>query len=102
MRLVHMIATTVLLTALPWDQAGRALVVIGVLPLVATVGIGNPASKPKADPGLVILGGDMPSLALLRRTEPALRMRRPAVTIDTQIRWRQAAEARRRRRDILP
>ena len=35
------------------------------------------------------------SLRLLRRTVPALRMRRPAAVVDVQVRWRHAAETRR-------
>lgn len=35
------------------------------------------------------------SLGLLRRTVPALRMRRPAAVVDAQVRWRSAAETRR-------
>jgi len=95
-----MIATAVPLMAAPWGHTGPALVVIVALPLVAKTALSSPRRAPEADPVVVVLGGDRASLTLLRRTEPALRMRRPAVAIDAQIRWRQAAEARRWRRDI--
>jgi hypothetical protein len=42
-----------------------------------------------------------PSLALLRRTVPALRMRRPVRVVEAQTRWRQAAETRRRFREMV-
>ena len=45
------------------------------------------------------LGGDTASLALLRRTVPELRMRRPFGTVEAQVRWRQTAQSHRRRRE---
>src|SRR5665213_3686158 len=45
-------------------------------------------------------GKDARTLALLRRTVPELRMRRPAATVEAQVRWRAAAEARRQFRVI--
>jgi hypothetical protein len=44
---------------------------------------------------------DIAALPLYRRTLPELRMRRPAVTIEAQIRWRQQAEQHRRLREML-
>jgi len=45
-----------------------------------------------------VLDSDMP-MHLLRRTEPALRSRRPTGVVEMQVRWRQAAEAHRRTRE---
>jgi hypothetical protein len=49
-----------------------------------------------AMPVIVIDGGA--AVQLLRRTEPQLRARRPFGVVEQQVRWRQAAEAYRRRR----
>jgi len=50
---------------------------------------------------VVPLGGDTASLALLRRTVPELRMRRPFGTVEAQVRWREAAQSHRRRRELF-
>jgi hypothetical protein len=52
-------------------------------------------ARPAAPVSVVAISGDETNLALLRRTVPALRSRRPTATIEAQERWRHAAGLRR-------
>jgi hypothetical protein len=56
------------------------------------------ARRKTADNSIVMFEGNMP-MHLLRRTEPALRSRRPVGVVEMQVRWRHAAEAHRRSRE---
>jgi hypothetical protein len=49
---------------------------------------------------VVSIAGDEVSLALLRRTVPALRSRRPEAAVEAQVRWRQAGKLRRKLRVV--
>jgi hypothetical protein len=101
LRLACLIAAIILLLIMPWGQASVMLVLFVAADLGAAALMLQSSREPAAS--VVAFDGDMASLALLRRTVPELRMRRPAGAIDAQIRWRQAAEAaQRRRRDIVP
>lgn len=96
LRQAYLLAAVILLLVMPWGHASVVLV------LFVAADLGAAALMLRSEPapaglGVVALGGDIASLDLLRRTVPELRMRRPAMAIDAQIRWRQAAEARRRR-----
>jgi hypothetical protein len=55
------------------------------------------ARRKAADASVVSMEDAMP-IALRRRTEPALRARRPAGVVEMQVRWRHAVEAHRRTR----
>ena len=55
------------------------------------------ARRKAADASVVAMGGAVP-IELRRRTEPALRARRPAGVVEMQVRWRRAVEAHRRTR----
>jgi hypothetical protein len=103
LRVAYSIAAAALFLALPWGQAGALLLVLFMVLMAADLTAAAPAlrSAPVPATSVVALGGDMANLALLRRTVPALRMRRPAAALDAQIRWRQAIETRRRQRDSV-
>ncbi|HVH81673.1 MAG TPA: hypothetical protein VM782_19890 [Stellaceae bacterium] len=94
LRLAYLIAAVLLLMLTPWSEGGVALVLFVAADLGAAALMLRPELAEAAP--VVVIAGDLDSLALLRRTVPELRMRRPAVAIDVQVRWRQAAEARRR------
>jgi hypothetical protein len=100
LRQAYLLAAVILLLVMPWGHASVVLVLFVAADLGAAALMLRPEPAP-AGPAVVALGGDMTSLTLLRRTVPELRMRRPAVAIDAQIRRRQAAEAHRRRREFL-
>ena len=100
LRQAYLLAAVILLLVMPWGHASVVLVLFVAADLGAAALLLRPEPA-SVGPGVVALGGDMTSLNLLRRTVPELRMRRPAVAIDAQIRWRQAAEAHRRRREFL-
>jgi hypothetical protein len=98
LRLAFLIAAVLLLLIMPLGEVDLTLVLFVAADLGAAALMLRP--KPSATAPVVALGGDTASLGPLRRTIPELRMRRPALAIDAQIEWRQAAEALRRRRDI--
>jgi hypothetical protein len=97
LRLAFLTTALLLLLAMPWGEASVILVLfvaadLGAAALLLRPG---PASAP-----VIALRGDIDALALLRRTVPELRSRRPVLAIDAQIAWRQTAEAHRRRREL--
>jgi hypothetical protein len=81
---------------------GEASVVL-VLFVAAVLGAAALMLRPEAaEPrSVAAVGGDMATMALFRRTRPELRMHRPAITVEAQIRWRQEAERRRRNREMF-
>jgi hypothetical protein len=99
LRNAYLITAAVLLLILPLGQASVVLVLFVATALGAAALMLRP--EPARTRPVAMIGGDMASLVLLRRTVPELRMRRPAEAIDEQIRWRQAAENYRRRREFL-
>lgn len=94
-----LIAAVVLSLIMPIGEASVMLVLF----VASVLGAGALMVRPEAAKPLSIaaLGGDIATMALFRRTRPELRMHRPAMTIEAQIRWRQEAERRRRRREML-
>jgi len=98
LRLAFLTAALLLLLVMPWGEAS----VILVLFVAADLGAAALMLRPEAAlaPVVAFGGRDVPTLVLLRRTVPELRMRRPALAIDAQVQWRQAAEAHRRRREL--
>jgi hypothetical protein len=98
LRLAYLIAALLLLLILPVAQASVVLVMFVATILAAAALMLRPETARHG--AVVALGGDMASLVLLRRTVPELRMRRPALAIDAQIQWRQAAERYRRQREL--
>lgn len=92
-----LLAAVLLSLMLPIGEASVVLVLYVAAVLGAAVMMLRPDTA--APRPVAAIGGDMATMALLRRTRPELRMRRPAVTIEAQIRWRQEAERRRRSRD---
>ena len=99
LRLAYLIAAVMLLLAMPWGQASVILILFVAADLGAAALMLRPEPVVTA-PSIVSIGGDPATVSLLRRTVPELRMRRPAVAIDAQIKWRQAAAAARRRNEL--
>jgi hypothetical protein len=98
LRLAYLIAAALLLLLLPIGHASVVLVLFVAADLGAAALLLDPET---AEPVPVIaLGGDMASLDLIRRTAPALRSRRPIATVEAQVRWREAVEARRQVRIV--
>lgn len=99
LRSLYLIAAIALLLIMPVGQASVFLVLFVAADLGAAALMLRPET---AEPlSVAAIGGDTATLALFRRTMPELRMRRPAVTIEAQLRWRQEAERHRRRREML-
>ena len=99
LRSLYLIAAVFLLLTMPIGHASVALVLF----VAAVLGAAALMLRPEAAEPLSVaaIGGDAATMALFRRTMPELRMRRPAVTIEAQIRWRQEAERHRRRREMF-
>lgn len=98
LRLAFLTTATLLLLIMPWGEASVMVALFVAADLGAAALMLRP--NPTTSAAIMTLGGDPASLVLLRRTVPELRMRRPALAIDAQIAWRQAAEAHRRRREV--
>lgn len=99
LRSLYLIAAILLLLAMPVGQASVMLVLF----VAAVLGAAALILRPEAAEPLSVaaIGGDAATMALFRRTMPELRMRRPAVTVEAQLRWRQEAERHRRRREMF-
>jgi len=98
-RIVLLVAVVIPLLVLPIGTASFLLALFLALDCAAALLVLRPAEA--ADESVVALDGDTANLALLRRTVPALRMRRPAATVEAQVLWRHAAERHSRRRSGL-
>ena len=96
---LYLLAAVLLALILPVGQASVVLVLF----VAAVLGAAATMLRPDTARALSVaaIAGDASTMALLRRTMPELRMRRPAVTIEAQIRWRQEAERHRRQREIV-
>jgi hypothetical protein len=92
--------TAFALAVTPVGNLGLALVLLVAADLAVALFIARMiAARRKATySSVVMLNSDVP-MHLLRRTEPALRSRRPIGVVEMQVRWRQAAEAHRRNRE---
>jgi hypothetical protein len=92
--------TAVALAVTPVGRLGLGLVLLIAADLAVALFIARmiAARRKTAESSVVVLDSDMP-MHLLRRTEPALRSRRPIGVVEMQVRWRQAAEAHRRNRE---
>jgi hypothetical protein len=92
--------TAFTLTVTPVGHLGLALVLLIAADLALALVIARVIAARRKTTGssVVVLDSDMP-MHLLRRTEPALRSRRPTGVVEMQVRWRQAAEAHRRTRE---
>ena len=100
LRSAYLATALVLLLIMPAGQASVVLVLFVAADLAAAALMLRPDTAAAFGGVALRSRGDAVSLALRRRTVPELRMRRPALAIDAQIRWRQAAEAHRRRREF--
>ena len=99
LRTAYLIAAVLLLLTVPVGQASVLLVLFVAADLGAAALFLRPVAAEAAP--VVAIGGDTAGLALLRRTVPELRMRRPFATVEAQIQWRQAAQKHRRREGRL-
>lgn len=94
LRVAYLLAAVLLLTILPVNQNSVILALFVAVDLAAAALFLRRATP--GPPEVVAIGGSV-STPLFRRTVPELRSRRPAVIIEAQVQWRQAAEFRRRR-----
>lgn len=95
LRVAYLAAAVLLLLLLPLGSASVLLALFVAVDLAAAaLMLGHAIKRPAS---IVTVSADPATVSLLRRTVPALRMRRPAATIEVQVRWRAAAEARRQR-----
>jgi hypothetical protein len=99
LRVAYLTAAVLLLLIMPLGHASVLLVLFVAVDLAAAALMLRP--EPVLANSVVTVGGDRESLVLLRRTVPVLRARRPGMIIEEQVRWRQAAQAHRERRDIF-
>jgi hypothetical protein len=91
------VAAVLLLLLAPISESSVLLALFVAVDLAAAALF---LSKLEPKPHSIVAIGDNPSLPLLRRTLPQLRGRRPTSIIEAQVSWRQAAEFRRRRREL--
>jgi hypothetical protein len=98
LRSVYLIIAMLLLLIMPIGHPSVLLVLF----VAADLGAAALSLRPKAaEPTPVVsIAGDTIRLALLRRTVPELRMRRPLATVEAQIQWRQASQNYRRRQEL--
>ena len=99
LRVAFLVAAVLLLVILPVGEVTVLLALFVAVDLAAAALLLRP-DAPQPNNSIVALDGDAASVALLRRTVPVLRMRRPAATVEAQVLWRQAAEKHRQRRGI--
>jgi len=99
LRSLYLIVAVLLLLLMPIGHASGVLLVLFVAADLGAAAL-MLRSEPGKHPGPTAITGDATSQTLYRRTRPELRMRRPAVTIEAQIRWRQEAERHRRLREM--
>jgi hypothetical protein len=93
LRVAYLIAAIALLLLMPLGHAAVLLVLFVAVDLAAAaLLLRQPEPRAKT---VLVMGADDGSLALLRRTVPALRKNRPTATVEAQVRWREAAAARR-------
>lgn len=97
LRVAYLLAAVLLLTILPVSQSSVLLALFVAVDLAAAALF---LSHAAAAHGVFAIG-DEANLPLFRRTVPELRSRRPAVVIEAQVAWRQAAEFRRRRQVVM-
>ena len=98
LRVAYLLAAVLLLTILPVSQSSVLLALFVAVDLAAAALFLSHAAA--AAHGVFAIG-DEANLPLFRRTVPELRSRRPAVVIEAQVAWRQAAEFRRRRQVVM-
>jgi hypothetical protein len=98
LRLTYLTAGVLLLLPLPVGQAPVLLALFAATTLAAAAPMLNPQAVHRGS--VVPIGADPATLALMRRTVPTLRQHRPVAAVEAQVRWRQAAEARRQFRVI--
>ena len=93
LRVAYLVAAIVLLLVLPIGPAGVLLALFVAVDLGAAALMFRQAAPQSAR--VVAVTADPAVVALLRRTVPELRMHRPMATVEAQVRWRAAAQARR-------
>lgn len=97
LRVAYLIAAVLLLVAMPFGDPTVLLALFVAVDLAAAALLmARVADAAAAAPQQVVSLGEYATLPLFRRTVPGLRSRRPAVIIESQVAWRQAAAFRRR------
>jgi hypothetical protein len=96
---LYLLIAVLLLLVMPLDHGSVMLVLFVAADLGAAALMLRPDAVPASTPAAIAV--DAAALALYRRTLPELRIRRPAVTIEAQTRWRQQAERHRRLREMF-
>jgi hypothetical protein len=99
LRAAYLAAAVLLLLVLPLGDSSVFLALFVAVDLAAAC-LMFPGPEPQPAPPLARIGGSEADPSLIRRTIPGLRGRRPEVVIDEQVRWRQAAEFRQRRKAL--
>lgn len=97
LRAAYLAAAVLMLTTLPVNESSVLLALFVAVDLAAAALF---LDQLPARPRTVVAIGDNANLPLMRRTVPQLRSRRPVAIIEAQVSWRQAAEFRRRRREL--
>ena len=92
-RVAYLTAAIGLFLLLPFGDATLLLGLFVAVDLAAAALLLRRA-KPQAG-NVVVVDVDDASVPLLRRTVPRLRARRPVAAVEAQVRWREAAKARR-------
>jgi hypothetical protein len=111
LRAAYLLAAVLMLTILPVSESSVLLALFVAVDLAAAaLFLDELPARPRtvalfldelsARPRTVVAIGNEANLPLMRRTVPQLRSRRPAAIIEAQVSWRQAAEFRRRRREL--
>jgi len=101
LRLAFLTAALLVLLVMPFGDASVLLVLFVAVDLGAAALMLCSGDTSAAPVPVAAIGSDVASLALLRRTVPELRMRRPVVAIEAQVRWRQQADRLRRSREMF-
>jgi hypothetical protein len=97
LRVAYLVATVLLLVAMPFGDPTVLLALFVAVDLAtAALLLARLVDAAAAAPQSVVSLGDYITLPLFRRTVPGLRSRRPAIIIESQVAWRQAADFRRR------
>ena len=95
LRVAYLLGAVLLLLILTLGDTSVCLALFVAVDLAAAALLLNRLAAVR--PPRVVAIGDGTAMPLFRRTVPALRSRRPAAIIETQVAWRQAAARHRQR-----
>jgi hypothetical protein len=102
-RVALLVVTALPLVLMPLGPTMLGILLVAVeLAVPVSAGAAIMRARRAQQAAQVVAVADPATVALLRRVVPALRMRRPMATIEAQVRWRAAGEARRQRFRLVP